>query len=428
MLPSPSTRVPFVQIATLREIIVYCAASSGWAAIAVHTRATPGVYTSRISWTVRTGERATIFSLPSMWRKQRPVLVPEHADAVELVDQLGDAGGLRAVPDLDRDVPHRMLAPEREGDHVPDQPFAVGDRLRDSGQLSGAVGYLDAIGAVEHRLSLSLSQRGSRRGCIYHVVTPGPPSPEPVPPLHQLYPEQRLIAVRTLLEELNLAAKAPTERPYTIVNFVASADGHAAYRGRSRWLSDDADRELFHGLREHVDAILVGTGTLRIERYGRLIRDPERRHRRAASGLAPDPLACIFSRSGDVPTDIPLFDDPASRIVVFSPIGLDTSGLAAGVEVVRLDPGQLTLTTMMRRLRSTYDVHTCCARADRRCSARCCRKTWRTSCFVSQAPKLTGGGNAPSITSGPELADLRSLDLVWVLELASALYLRYTIR
>ncbi len=49
MFPSPSTRVPFVQIATLREIIVYRAASSGRAAIAVHTRATPGVYTSRIS-------------------------------------------------------------------------------------------------------------------------------------------------------------------------------------------------------------------------------------------------------------------------------------------------------------------------------------------------------------------------------------------
>ncbi len=259
-------------------------------------------------------------------------------------------------------------------------------------------------------------------------MTPGPPSPDPVRPLHQLHPEQRLIAVRALLEELNLAAKAPTERPYTIVNFVASADGHAAYRGRSRWLSDDADRELFHGLREHVDAILIGTGTLRTERYGRLVRDPERRHRRAASGLAPDPLACIFSRSGDVPTDIPLFADPESRIVVFSPTRLDTSGLSARVEVVRLDPGQLTLTTMMRRLRSTYDVHTLLCEGGPTLFGALLQEDLADELFVSQAPKLTGGGNAPSITSGPELADLRSLDLVWVLELASALYLRYAIR
>jgi len=259
-------------------------------------------------------------------------------------------------------------------------------------------------------------------------VTPGPPSPDPVPPLHQLYPEQRLIAVRALLEELNLTAKAPTERPYTIANFVASADGHAAYRGRSRWLSDDADRELFHGLREHIDAILVGTGTLRVERYGRLIRDPERRHRRAASGLAPDPLACLFSRSGDIPIDIPLFADPASRIVVFSPAGLDTSGLGAQIEVVRLDPGELTLTTMMRRLRSDYDVHTLLCEGGPTLFGALLQEDLVHELFISLAPKLTGGGNAPSITSGPELASLRHLHLVWVLEHASALYLRYAIR
>jgi riboflavin-specific deaminase-like protein len=259
-------------------------------------------------------------------------------------------------------------------------------------------------------------------------VTPGPPSPDPVPPLHQLHPEQRPIAVRALLEELNLAAKAPTERPYTIVNFVASADGHAAYRGRSRWLSDDADRELFHGLREHVDAILVGTGTLRVERYGRLVRDPERRHRRAAAGLAPDPLACIFSRSGDIPTDIPLFDDPASRIVVFTPGGLDTSGLGAQVEVVRLDAGELTLTTMMRRLRADYDVRTVLCEGGPTLFGALLQEALTDELFISLAPKLTGGGNAPSISSGPELSDLRSLHLVWVLEHASGLYLRYAIR
>src|SRR3984885_2737378 len=204
----------------------------------------------------------------------------------------------------------------------------------------------------------SPSERGLLRRCIYHAVSPGPPGPDPLPPLRQLYPEPRLVGIGQLLEELNLAGKAPTDRPYTIANFVASADGHAAFRGRSGWLSDDGDRELFHGLREHVDAILIGTGTLRTERYGRLVRDPERPQRRAASGLAPDPLACVFSRSGDVPTGIPLFADPASRILVFTAPALETSGLAAQVEGVHLDPGELTLTTMMRRLRSDYDVRT----------------------------------------------------------------------
>jgi riboflavin-specific deaminase-like protein len=257
------------------------------------------------------------------------------------------------------------------------------------------------------------------------VVAPGPPSPDPVPALSQLFPERRRIHTRELLEELDLPARAPAHRPYTIANFVASADGHAAFRGRSRWLSDDGDRELFHGLREHVDAILVGTGTLRSERYGRLVRDPDRRQRRAASGLAPEPLACIFSRSGDVPTGIPLFADPESRIVVFTAGGLDTSGLAAQVEVVSLDPGELTLTTMMRRLRAAYDVRTLLCEGGPTLFGALLQEDLVDELFLSLAPKLTGGGNAPAISSGSELAELRNLSLVWVLELHDALYLRF---
>jgi riboflavin-specific deaminase-like protein len=259
-------------------------------------------------------------------------------------------------------------------------------------------------------------------------VSPGPPSPDPVPAVNQLLPEPRRIHIRRLLEELNLSGEAPSHRPYAVANFVASADGHAAFRGRSRWLSDGADRELFHGLREHVDAILVGTGTLRTERYGRIVRDPERRQRRSASGLAPDPLACVFSRSGDIPTDIPLFADASSRIVVFTPIGFDTTGLAAEVEVVRLDPGELTLTTMMRRLRSAYDVHSLLCEGGPTLFGALLQEDLIDELFLSMAAKLSGGGGAPSITNGPALAELRPLDLVWALELDSALYLRYALR
>jgi riboflavin-specific deaminase-like protein len=258
-------------------------------------------------------------------------------------------------------------------------------------------------------------------------MPPGPPSPEPVPPLRRLFPQPDHADVRRLIGELDLGARIPVDRPYTVVNFVASADGHAAFRGRSRWLSDEADRELFHGLREHVDAVMAGTGTLRAERYGRMVRDPERRRRRAASGLNPEPLAVIMSRSGDVPTDIPLFSDPGSRVVVFTPSALDTSGLTAAVDVVRLDPGELTLTTMMRRLRSNYDVRSLLCEGGPTLFGALLQENLVDELFLSLAAKLTGGGSAPAITAGPELAELRPLSLVWVLELDGALYLRYAV-
>src|SRR5439155_26267786 len=62
-------------------------------------------------------------------------------------------------------------------------------------------------------------------------------------------------------------------REVLAVNMVASADGRAAFGGVTAPLSDPADRELFHLLRAQADAILFGTGTLRTERSGRVIKD-----------------------------------------------------------------------------------------------------------------------------------------------------------
>jgi len=259
-------------------------------------------------------------------------------------------------------------------------------------------------------------------------MTPGPPSPDPVPPLRRLFPDPDRVDVRQLIDELEPGARTRVDRPYTLVNFVASADGHAAFRGRSRWLSDDADRELFHGLRERVDAVMAGTGTLRAERYGRMIRDPERRQRRAASGLNPEPLSIIFTRSGDVPTGIPLFSDPGSRVVVFTPSALDTAEVAASVDVVRLDPGELTLTTMMRRLRSAFDVRSLLCEGGPTLFGALLQENLVDELFLSLTPKLTGGGTAPAITAGPELAELCAMSLVWAFELDGALYLRYALR
>ena len=45
--------------------------------------------------------------------------------------------------------------------------------------------------------------------------------------------------------------------------------------------------------------------------------------------------------------------------------------------------------------------------------------------FLSVAPKLAGGGEAPTIVGPPELPEPVDLDLHWVLESAGHLYLRY---
>ena len=45
--------------------------------------------------------------------------------------------------------------------------------------------------------------------------------------------------------------------------------------------------------------------------------------------------------------------------------------------------------------------------------------------FLSLAPRIAGGGEAPTIVEGMPLAELLELELVWVLEAEGELFIRY---
>ncbi len=243
--------------------------------------------------------------------------------------------------------------------------------------------------------------------------------------LQQLIPQDTLVEIPDLLAGLKLEEQAGPDRPYTIVNFIATADGRATFQGRSAPLGDPVDREMFHGLREQAEAVMAGTHTMRIERYGRMTRDPERRERRLAAGREAEPLACLVTRHGDVPTEAPIFAEPEARIVVFGPLGLDLPALEARVEVVRIDPSELTLTTVLRRLRSDFGIRSLLCEGGPTLFNGLLHEGLVDEMFLTLGPKLSGGGAEPAITNGPELSELQSMALVWALERDNSLYLRY---
>lgn len=240
----------------------------------------------------------------------------------------------------------------------------------------------------------------------------------------RLYPEPGTIDLLALLSELRLAERAGDERPYVIANFVASADGKATVGGRSGPLGDDGDHEVFHGLREQVDAVLAGTGTLRAEHYGRLVRTPERVERRLAHELSPTPLLCVITRSGTLPDDLPLLDDPESSVVVYTGALLDITA-KADVEVVHVDPAELTPLTVLRRLRADRGIRSVLCEGGPTLFDALVHAHVVDELFLTVAPKLAGGGTAPGMTAGAELAEPAQLDLAWVLERAGSLFLRY---
>lgn len=246
--------------------------------------------------------------------------------------------------------------------------------------------------------------------------------------LIQLLPEHRTVSIGEVLGALDPADHEQSERPYTLVNFVATADGRTSFDGRSGPISDEGDRQVFHGLRERVDAVMAGTATMRSERYGRMARDPERRRRRTQRGLAAEPLAVVITRSGDVPLDIPLFAEPEANVVLFTPTDLDTSPCAAQVEVVRLDPGELTMTTAFRRLSSEYNVRVLLCEGGPTVFGALLHEDLVDELFLTVSPRLAGGGSEALITSGPPLPELLNLSLLWALEREGSLFLRYATR
>jgi riboflavin-specific deaminase-like protein len=245
--------------------------------------------------------------------------------------------------------------------------------------------------------------------------------------LWRIYPGGETLTVAAAMSGLDFGELAPPTRPYVVVNFVATADGKATFEGRSGKLGGKTDSALFHRLRTKADAVLVGSGTLRAERYGRIIRDPELRAVREAEGLASDPLACVVSRSLSLPLDIPLFQDPEQRTIIFTSSDERLEGAGPGVSVERLRAEESTMTSALEILRDRHAVRSVLCEGGPTVFGALLGEELVDELFLSLAPRIAGGGEAPTIVEGMPLAELLELELVWVLEAEGELFLRYRI-
>lgn len=226
---------------------------------------------------------------------------------------------------------------------------------------------------------------------------------------------------------LDLAARAPANRPYVVCNFVATADGKATAEGKTGLLGGEGDRTVFHLLRTQVDAIIAGTGTLAIERYGLLVRDEGRVALREAEGRAPQPLAVVISRSGRVPYDIPLFADRRARIALYVPPEAEVPGTAA--EIVRhAHPGASDgLPAVLRSLRRDHGVGSLLCEGGPALFSAMLADDLVDELFLTVAAVVVGGTEL-GITTGTALTEMLPLRLVTVLEHEGNLFLRYSRR
>lgn len=219
--------------------------------------------------------------------------------------------------------------------------------------------------------------------------------------------------------------RARPDRPCVLGNMVTSIDGHVTVDGGSTGLGGDGDKAMFHALRGVVDAVLAGAGTLRAERYGRLVRKPERRAQREALGLAPDPAMLILTRSGDVPWEAPLFAEPEQRVGIATGREVDVPNeVSAQLTIVTLDDP--TPADALHALGRELDLRSVLCEGGATLNAALVDAGVLDELFVTLHPELIGGDPDASRLIAP-LQRSANLELRWVLRAGNELLLRYAI-
>jgi riboflavin-specific deaminase-like protein len=208
------------------------------------------------------------------------------------------------------------------------------------------------------------------------------------------------------------------DRPYLAINMVATADGRAALDGSAVGIGSPADKHLMRELRAEADVVLHGAGTVRADPLSARV-PPDLVPQRIASGLSPQPLGAIVTRSGNLPAHHPYYES-ATVIYVLSdnkvPVHEST------VEVCHL----ATVEDLVRDLGRRGAKRILCEGGPT-LNAALFEAQLIDEIFLTIAPKLVAGDDPLTIVKGPRFAATIQLELKSLVELEGELFLHYRV-
>jgi riboflavin-specific deaminase-like protein len=240
-----------------------------------------------------------------------------------------------------------------------------------------------------------------------------------------IYPERAATSPEELASNMRLRELAPPGRPYLGVNMVSSLDGKATLDWRTKGLSSDVDRRLFHHLRTQADAVMVGAGTAREERYGRVTKNEDLRLKRTNEGLVPDALAVVVSGRLELPPDLPLLNEPEQKVVIATGSADTLPGVTGQVEYARVGDD---LPRLMAYLQEAHGVRSVLCEGGPTLNSFLFAAGLVDELFLTLNPKLIGGAAALTIVAGRELVEPVEPELVSVAEAEGELYTRWRMR
>ena len=214
----------------------------------------------------------------------------------------------------------------------------------------------------------------------------------PPPPAEGLTAEDLAAAV---------PGRLPADRPWVLLNMIATADGRATIAGRTAPIANRADYELFNALRARCDAVMVGAETIRVEGYGPM-----------------EQLAVIVTRRVELPTGRGLLAAPGNRVVIVTPSDATLPATAADVEYIR----EADLATALQTLRDRYGVASIDCEGGPGLNGTLLPAGLVDELHLVLAPKLAGGPDPLTVYSGRGPLEL---SLISAHESGGYLFLRY---
>lgn len=141
---------------------------------------------------------------------------------------------------------------------------------------------------------------------------------------------------------------------YVRALMVSTLDGGAAGPdGLSASITGEPDGAVFGAVRRFADVVLVGGGTMKAERYGALLADPDDGARRREQGQAPAPVIAVVSGSLDLPLEDDGFTGSTVPPIVFTTADPDADRLARlreRCEVVQAEGDEVTVEWVVAQL------------------------------------------------------------------------------
>lgn len=168
---------------------------------------------------------------------------------------------------------------------------------------------------------------------------------------------------------------------------------------------------------------MIGAGTMRAERYGRLIPDSAKRDRRVADGLAPDPLAVIVG-SLDLPWEAGLFTCGEGEVVILTRSEDPAPETATTLTVLR-SPGGIDLAASLRELRTERGVRSLLCEGGPALFTGLLGDGLVDELFLTTGA-LIGGGESARLAAGLNAEPL-GVELRWLLSEGSELFARYAV-